>query len=344
MAARVRGAGPARGRSPAARRGRCRAARPFPAVGPANTAVWQVSTSIRAWHSWSWHFTTGRYTRVFRVEWVCQPNTCLLQEAQSVFSRVAIVNRGEAAMRLIHAVRDLSAETGTRIETVALLHRRRPHRDVRPRGGRRLRPRPRLGPPVPRPRRAGARAGRDRRRRRVGRLGLRRRGPGVRRAVRADRRHLRRPERRRDAQARRQDRREADRRGGRRPGRAVEPRRGRDPRRRRMRAGGRDRLPADAQGDRGRRRARHPGGHATRPSWPTPTSAPARRPRARSAAAWCSWSAWSPAPGTSRSRSSPTGRAPRGRWACATARCSGATRRSSRSPPRRCWRRSRPPS
>jgi acetyl/propionyl-CoA carboxylase alpha subunit/acetyl-CoA carboxylase carboxyltransferase component len=37
-----------------------------------------------------------------------------------VFSRVAIVNRGEAAMRLIHAVRDLSAETGTRIETIAL--------------------------------------------------------------------------------------------------------------------------------------------------------------------------------------------------------------------------------
>jgi acetyl/propionyl-CoA carboxylase alpha subunit/acetyl-CoA carboxylase carboxyltransferase component len=37
-----------------------------------------------------------------------------------LFSRVAIVNRGEAAMRLIHAVRDLSAETGTRIETVAL--------------------------------------------------------------------------------------------------------------------------------------------------------------------------------------------------------------------------------
>jgi acetyl/propionyl-CoA carboxylase alpha subunit/acetyl-CoA carboxylase carboxyltransferase component len=37
-----------------------------------------------------------------------------------VFSRVAIVNRGEAAMRLIHAVRDLSAETGARMETVAL--------------------------------------------------------------------------------------------------------------------------------------------------------------------------------------------------------------------------------
>ena len=37
-----------------------------------------------------------------------------------MFSRIAIVNRGEAAMRLIHAVRDLAAETGTRIETVAL--------------------------------------------------------------------------------------------------------------------------------------------------------------------------------------------------------------------------------
>ncbi|MCU1686899.1 MAG: fused acetyl/propionyl-CoA carboxylase subuit alpha/methylmalonyl-CoA decarboxylase subunit alpha [Amycolatopsis sp.] len=37
-----------------------------------------------------------------------------------MFSRVAIINRGEAAMRLIHAVRELSAETGDRIETVAL--------------------------------------------------------------------------------------------------------------------------------------------------------------------------------------------------------------------------------
>ncbi len=37
-----------------------------------------------------------------------------------MFSRVAIVNRGEAAMRLIHAVRELAAQTGERIETVAL--------------------------------------------------------------------------------------------------------------------------------------------------------------------------------------------------------------------------------
>jgi acetyl/propionyl-CoA carboxylase alpha subunit/acetyl-CoA carboxylase carboxyltransferase component len=37
-----------------------------------------------------------------------------------VFNRIAIVNRGEAAMRLINAVRELNAETGSRIETVAL--------------------------------------------------------------------------------------------------------------------------------------------------------------------------------------------------------------------------------
>ncbi|NNH75701.1 ATP-grasp domain-containing protein [Nocardia uniformis] len=37
-----------------------------------------------------------------------------------MFSRIAIVNRGEAAMRLIHAARDLAAETGLPIETVAL--------------------------------------------------------------------------------------------------------------------------------------------------------------------------------------------------------------------------------
>ncbi|NED97723.1 ATP-grasp domain-containing protein [Phytoactinopolyspora alkaliphila] len=37
-----------------------------------------------------------------------------------MFSRVAIVNRGESAMRLIHAVGELNAEGGPRIETVAL--------------------------------------------------------------------------------------------------------------------------------------------------------------------------------------------------------------------------------
>ncbi|MEV8376168.1 carboxyl transferase domain-containing protein [Kribbella sp. NPDC056861] len=37
-----------------------------------------------------------------------------------MFSRIAIVNRGEAAMRLINAVRELNAETGSQVETVAL--------------------------------------------------------------------------------------------------------------------------------------------------------------------------------------------------------------------------------
>ena len=37
-----------------------------------------------------------------------------------MFSRIAIINRGEAAMRLIHAVRELNAEGGEQIETVAL--------------------------------------------------------------------------------------------------------------------------------------------------------------------------------------------------------------------------------
>ncbi len=37
-----------------------------------------------------------------------------------MFSRLAIVNRGEAAMRLIHAVRDLNAEGGEQIRTIAL--------------------------------------------------------------------------------------------------------------------------------------------------------------------------------------------------------------------------------
>jgi len=37
-----------------------------------------------------------------------------------MFSRIAIINRGEAAMRLIHAVRDINAEGGEPIQTVAL--------------------------------------------------------------------------------------------------------------------------------------------------------------------------------------------------------------------------------
>src|SRR3954452_21730581 len=41
-------------------------------------------------------------------------------EVQVAFSRIAIVNRGEAAMRLIHAVREINASGSDRIQTVAL--------------------------------------------------------------------------------------------------------------------------------------------------------------------------------------------------------------------------------
>ena len=143
-----------------------------------------------------------------------------------MFSRVAIVNRGEPAMRLIHAVRDLAAETGTRIETVAL------YTDA-DRAATFVRAADLgcyLGPAADRPyldlavleralRDSGADAAW------VGwgfvaedpafaelcaRLGVTFVGP-----VPGG-----------DAQARRQDRRQADRRGGRRPGGAVEPRPG----------------------------------------------------------------------------------------------------------------------
>ena len=39
---------------------------------------------------------------------------------QCEFHRVAIVNRGEAAMRFIHAAREFNQEHGTRLVTIAL--------------------------------------------------------------------------------------------------------------------------------------------------------------------------------------------------------------------------------
>ncbi len=48
------------------------------------------------------------------------PDVDRRMEVQRVFSRIAIVNRGEAAMRLIHAVRDLNAAGGGPISTIAL--------------------------------------------------------------------------------------------------------------------------------------------------------------------------------------------------------------------------------
>ncbi len=139
------------------------------------------------------------------------------------------------------------------------LHGGRARGHVRARGGRCPPARTRLRASLPRPGGARARPRRNPRRRRLGRLGVRCRGPGVRRPVRADRGHLHRPECRGDAQAGRQDRLQADRRGRRRTRRPVEPGRCRNAGRGAGR-GGQGGLPADAQGDRRRRWPRHQDG------------------------------------------------------------------------------------
>jgi biotin carboxylase len=51
--------------------------------------------------------------------------TELRSEGGAGFTRVAIINRGEAAVRLIRAVRELNLEHGDRIRTIAL-HTARP--------------------------------------------------------------------------------------------------------------------------------------------------------------------------------------------------------------------------
>ena len=164
-------------------------------------------------------------------------------------------------MRLIHAVRELAARPG-RGSRPSRSTPTRTAGDVRPRGRPGLRPRPGRGPRPYLDWPARARARRGRGGRGLGRLGLRRRARRVRRALRAARDHVHRPRRRGDAPARRQDHRQAARRGGRRPGRAVERRRRRRRSTTRGAGGRRDRLSADAQGDRRRRRPRHPRGRA----------------------------------------------------------------------------------
>ena len=163
--------------------------------------------------------------------------------------RVAIVNRGEAAMRLIHAVRELNAERGehdprpslcTPTPSARRCSSARPTRPVA------------IGPAAAPARtsttpsssaRCVARPGR----RGVGGLGFRRRGPGVRRAVRAAGSRSSGPTAGRDAHAGRQDRGQAAGREGRRP---VAPWSGGpvDDRRRGARGTRSDRLPADDQG------------------------------------------------------------------------------------------------
>ena len=221
-----------------------------------------------------------------------------------MFSRIAIVNRGEAAMRLIHAVRDLNAQAGPdggRIATVAL-HTEGERRAMFVREADLAYD---LGPAANRPyldyavlEKALIETGADAAW--VG-WGFVAEDPKFAELCARIGVTLHRPQSRGHAQARGQDRLQADRRGGRRPGRALERRRRRHPRG--GHEGGRhDRLPADAQGDRRGRWSRHPDGGLRRRPQPTRTSAPGTRPNAPSAPASSSSSAWSPEPGTSRSR------------------------------------------
>ncbi|SPL90916.1 Methylcrotonyl-CoA carboxylase biotin-containing subunit [[Actinomadura] parvosata subsp. kistnae] len=78
-------------------------------------------------------------------------------------------------------------------------------------------------------------------------------------------------------------------------------------------------------------------------SWRGRWSRRGGRPPRRSATAPCSPSRCWSGPGTWRCRCWPTGTAPCGRWASASAACSGGTRRWSRSVPRRASRRRRAP-
>ena len=185
--------------------------------------------------------------------------------------RIAVVNRGEAAMRLINAVRELRYESigespgrdvcGPPGDRPA--HPGGADGDVRA-GGRRSRlsgrrPCGGRGQSVPRPRRVGAGPRGGASRCGVGRLGVRGRAAGIRRIVRSARRRVHRAVGERDARTGRQDRGQAPRGAIGCAGRAMERRaRGVDRRGAEARRG--DRLPADDQGHRGRRRSRHPQG------------------------------------------------------------------------------------
>ena len=119
-----------------------------------------------------------------------------LASAGPMDSRIAIVNRGEPARRLIHAARELNDERGWAIRTIAL-HTLEERRATFVREADESLVIGRAGAGNPYIDHAELeRALREcRRRRRLGRVGVRRRGPRVRRAVRADRRHLHRPAR-----------------------------------------------------------------------------------------------------------------------------------------------------
>ena len=228
-----------------------------------------------------------------------------LRMLQRPFTRLAIVNRGEPAMRLIHAVRELNEQRREPIVLIALY--------TESSGTRCSCARPTRPSASARARAARTRSGY------LDHAALERALV----AARADAAWVGwgfvaedpafadlcerlgivfvGPRSGDDAARRRQDRGEAARRGGGRPRRAVERRPGRD-RRGGARARRAHRLPADDQGRRGRRRPRHPPRRRARTSWPRRSDRAAPRRSRRSATARSCSSGSSPRPGTSRCR------------------------------------------
>ncbi len=184
------------------------------------------------------------------------------------FQRIAIVNRGEPAMRLMHAIREFNLERGTGITAIALFTEpdrrarfvREADESYQPRAGhfrRRCRRAAEAHLPGLRAAREGA-GGRPGGRGHAG-VGIRRRARRFRRALRPVGYHLHRAEQPRAPAAWRQDLGQADRRTGGPAGDAVGRRGGRDARRG-VGARPADGLPGGRQGVGRRRRPRHPAG------------------------------------------------------------------------------------
>ncbi len=250
------------------------------------------------------------------------------------FFRVAIVNRGEPAMRFIHAIREFNLERGTAIQTLALFtepdRRARFVREadeafdlgaatfVDPADGQR-KPRyldfERLEAGDCRvPGGCG-----------VGGVGIRRGAAGLRRAVRPPRRGVPRSKRARDAPARRQDLGEAAGRAGGNPRDAVG-RRGREQPGRRVGARAAPGLPGPGQGGELVPAAAAFDWRERSPICPPRSTARGARRAGFLAIPPSSSSDACRASGTSRCRCSATVTAPRGRLACATAPCSAVSR------------------
>ena len=158
--------------------------------------------------------------------------------------------------------------------------------------------------------------------------------PRVRRGLRRGRDHLHRPDAADHAHARQQGGGAQPGRVGRRAGDAGDAARCRDDPAEIRRLAAEDRLPGDAEGELGRRRARHAADRGRATARWTRCRPPSARRRPPSATTRSISRSWCGAPATSRCRSSATATATSCTSSSATAPCSGATRKWSSAPRR----------